>query len=49
MKTPLSPAEVHKQYEEGVGAFIRSVPDAALRVRLKGEVDDFFRDRKSVV
>lgn len=43
MKTPLSSAEVHKQYEEGVGAFISSVPDAALRVRLKGEVDDFFR------
>ena len=43
MKTPLSPAEVHKQYEEGVGAFIRSVPDAALRARLRAEVDDFFR------
>ena len=43
MKAPLSSAEVHKQYEEGVGAFIRSVPDAALRVRLKSEVDEFFR------
>ena len=43
MKTPLSPAEVHKQYEEGVTAFIRSVPDATLRLRLTKECDDFFR------
>ena len=43
MKTPLSPAEVHKQYEEGVSAFIRAVPDAALRVRLTHELDAFFQ------
>ena len=43
MKTPLSPAEVHKQYEEGVSAFIRAVPDAALRVRLTHELDGFFQ------
>ncbi len=43
MKTPLSPGEVHKQYEEGVSAFLRTIPDDALRLRLGSEVDDFFR------
>jgi len=43
MKTPLSPAEVHKQYEDALSAFVKSLPDAALRVRLMGEADDFFR------
>ena len=43
MKTPLSPAEVHRQYEEGLSALISTVPDAALRLRLNHEVDDFFR------
>ncbi len=43
MKTPLSPAEVHKQYEETLSAFIRTVPDATLRVRLTHEADGFFR------
>ena len=43
MKTPLSPAEVHKQYEEGVSTFIRSVPDAGLRVRLGRDLDAFFQ------
>ncbi len=43
MKNPLSPAEVHRQYEEGVSAFIRTIPDASLRVRLNREADDFFR------
>ncbi|MDE6108430.1 MAG: AAA family ATPase, partial [Oscillospiraceae bacterium] len=43
MKTPLSPAEVHKQYEEAVSAYLRTVSDAALRVLINQEVDDFFR------
>ncbi len=43
MKTPLSPAEVHRQYEEALSAFVKSLPDATLRVRLSGEADDFFR------
>ncbi len=43
MKTPISPTEVHKQYEDTLTAFIRTVPDATLRVRLRHETDDFFR------
>ena len=43
MKTPLSPMEVHKQYEEGVSTFVHTVPDAALRVRLTHELDAFFQ------
>ena len=43
MKTPLSPAEVHKQYEEAVSAYLHTVSDAALRVLINQEVDDFFR------
>ena len=43
MKTPLSPAEVHKQYEETLNTFLKTIPDATLRVRLSRESDDFFR------
>lgn len=43
MKTPLSPAEVHKQYEDAVGTYLHTVSDAALRVLINQEVDDFFR------
>ncbi len=43
MKTPLSPAEVHRQYDAGVSAFLRTIPDAALRVRVGREADEFFR------
>ncbi|MBO5034406.1 MAG: AAA family ATPase [Oscillospiraceae bacterium] len=43
MKMPLSPAEVHKQYEEAVSAYLHTVSDAALRVLINQEVDDFFR------
>jgi hypothetical protein len=43
MKTPLSPAEVHKQYEETLSAFLKTIPDATLRLRLGQEADDFFR------
>ena len=43
MKTPLSPAEVHKQYEKYLSTFLKTVPDATLRLRLSREADDFFR------
>ncbi len=43
MKTPLSPAEVHKQYQETLTAFVKTLPDATLRVRFQHEADDFFR------
>ena len=43
MKTPLSPAEVHKQYQETLTAYLKTVPDATLRVRLQRESDNFFR------
>ena len=43
MKTPLSPAEVHKQYEKYLSAFLKTIPDATLRVRLGHGADDFFR------
>ena len=43
MKTPLSPREVHKQYEDGLSAFLRTIPDAGLRLTLVREVDPFFR------
>ncbi len=43
MKTPLSPAEVHKQYEKYLSTFLKTVPDATLRLRLSHEADNFFR------
>ena len=43
MKTPLSPAEVHRQYQETVTAFLKTVPDATLRQRLRFESSNFFR------
>jgi len=43
MKSPLPPAEVHRQYEETLCAFIQSLPDAVVRARLVREADDFFR------
>ncbi|MCI9403718.1 MAG: AAA family ATPase [Oscillospiraceae bacterium] len=43
MKTPLSPAEVHRQYNETMTTFLKTIPDARLRVQLSREADDFFR------
>ena len=43
MKTPLSPAEVHRQYQETVTTFLKTVPDATLRQRLRFESSNFFR------
>lgn len=42
MKNPTT-AEVHRQYEQAVKAFLRTIPDATLRVRFQKEADDFFR------
>ena len=43
MKTPLSPAEVHRQFQDTMTAFLKTVPDATLRQRLRSEAGDFFR------
>ena len=43
MNTPLSALDVHRQYEEAVSAFLKTVPDATLRVKMGREVDHFFR------
>ena len=43
MKTPLSAAAVHKQYNEAMTAFRRQIPDATLRVRFGRDVDGFLR------
>jgi len=43
MNTPLSPTQVHKQYQDTLAAFLKTVPDATLRLRLSHEADDFFR------
>ena len=43
MSTPLSALDVHRQYEEAVSAFLKTVPDATLRVKMGREVDHFFR------
>ena len=43
MSGPLSPSEVHKQYNDGVSAFLRTIPDATLRLTFSRDVDAFFR------
>ena len=43
MKTPLSAAAVHNQYDEAMTAFRRHSPDATLRVRFAKEADLFLR------
>ena len=43
MKTPMTAAAVHKQYNEAMTAFRRQIPDAALRVRFARDVDGFMR------
>jgi hypothetical protein len=42
-KNPLSPAAVHRQYDEAMGAFRRTLPDQGLRGRLAREGDAFLR------
>ena len=43
MKQPLSPAAVHKQYDEGMTAFRRQISDPAARVAFGREADAFMR------
>jgi hypothetical protein len=40
---PLSPAAVHKQYDEAMSAFRRCIPDPGLRARFVREGDPFLR------
>ncbi len=41
VSTPLSAAAVHKQYDEGISAFQRLIPDPALRLAFAREIDGF--------
>ncbi len=43
MKSSISAGEVHRQYSDGVIAFRRQIPDAALRNKFTREADVFFR------
>ncbi len=43
MKTPLSAAAVHKQYNEAMTAFRRHIPDPVIRVGFGREADGFMR------
>ena len=43
MKQPLTPAAVHKQYDQAVTAFRRQIRDPAARVAFGREADGFFR------
>lgn len=43
MKTPMTAAAVHKQYDEGISAFRRRIADPTTRVLLNRSVDVFMR------
>ena len=43
MKSTMTAAMAHKQYNEGVTAFRRQIPDPALRVQFGQETDEFMR------
>lgn len=43
MKPSMSAAAVHRQYDEGISAFRRLIPDPALRAAFAREVDPFMR------
>jgi len=43
MKTPMTAAAVHKQYDEGISAFRRHLSDPTLRVIFNRSVDSFMR------
>ena len=43
MSQPMTPAAVHKQYDEAVTAFRRQITDAAARVAFGREADGFLR------
>lgn len=44
MKQPLTPAAVHKQYDEGMTAFRRQITDGTARVAFGREADAFMRE-----
>ena len=44
MSQPMTPAAVHKQYDEAMTAFRRQIADAAARVAFGREADAFMRD-----
>ena len=43
MREPLSPAQVHQQYQEMVGAFRKLIPDPALRMTFAHQIDGYLR------
>jgi len=43
MRNPITAAEVHKQYDEGVSAFRRQIADPVVRVTLNQSLDSFMR------
>lgn len=43
MKTPMTAAAVHKQYNEAITAFRRHIPDPSVRVEFARECDGFMR------
>ena len=43
MSQPMTPAAVHKQYDEGMTAFRRQIADPAARVAFGREADGFMR------
>ncbi len=43
MKTSMSAAAVHKQYDEGISAFRRLIADPQLRLAFSKEIDGFMR------
>ena len=45
MKGTLTPSEVHKQYNEAVTAFRRLIPDPALRMSFRRQMDGYLRQQ----
>ena len=43
MGDPMTPSEVHKQYNEATGAFRKLIPDPALRMSFSRQVDGYMR------
>ncbi len=43
MHNPMSASAVHKQYDEGISAFRRHLPDPTIRILFNREVDPFMR------
>lgn len=43
MSQPMTPAAVHKQYDEAMTAFRRQITDAAARIAFGREADAFMR------